>query len=1348
MRTGMLGIFLWIYCLLKIQVIFGRIRSERKYEFLTAAGEALDAILRTTVQPWCSMILVTDGSPSPIAIHKVLDHIEPLYGAQVYEMKSEQQPNNRTKDQLSEVIGEATRMLKSHKCVMTIVAATSTAFLETLLGLYAYDLQLVWKQRPILVTNAPLGILKGLISTHWELFATNAMVVHVQEARFEKRWIGFYSHQPFSPQNGGQVIRTASWTTLRGLVTAPKNKSETEKSDSVCCGVTLSVKEALKDPMTLNRILMSPGTFKFEKPVKVVITGEHWPTHIILNERNEVSGSMGSLLKALSQSLNFSYKIVRPEDGFWGSINDDGSWTGMVGMVHRHEADMALGPHDITLIRTTAIDYTSPIFTDARQFILAQNRAEVDSWGFMLPLTPTVWIGALIAFLVIGITTVAIARNYRGDTTPVFAMTVFFHTYRIFLNQGIAMKLQLVSERIVVLSWVVGAMIICWSYSTNLMSLLAVRYAPRPVQTIRDLIDDHHLIAIFPRRTALSDYVLSQESGILKEVADLRNVGRYMSLHYNDFPQALETLVRRGDHAIATCTTDAVNIIAKYFSEKGSCNFYIARETFVPFTLAMIVQKGSPLVEALSDRIRRIVGGGLYRYWLDSNLPNSTSCKHMPSSFTVKEPLAMTNIWGLFVLLASGLGIACLIFWVEVLFSKSCRSTCMTSIALLSWSAFMSLLWLQSVSAGEPPQMAEMETLLSATEGLKDLLQITSKRWCSIILVTDGEISPQAVKKVIYKMQPKFGIRLYEVKMHDQSLNETQQRLSNIIQEVIKWKKSHECVSVVASSNDAIFLDLFAGAYIFDLLLFWRLKPIVVTSLPLQQLRDLVRKHWFLFSSSSMVLRVPEDHEKQGRLIEIYTHLPYGPEEGGHDIRVATWSRQRGILASLKNEKRRLSIKEALMNPWTLSRLLFSPKTFRFKVPVQATIAAEEWTTHVTLKKLDENGDKYAFGGPMAKLTNAITQSLNVTYRIRQPPDGQWGSLNPNGTWTGLIGQVHRHEADFAVGPHDVTEVRSTAIDFTVNLVFDARKFIVAQNRAEVNPWGFVFPLTSMVWLCTFLSMWLVAVLTIAVGKSSQKQPLSMYAYAVVFHTYRLLLQQGLMMNIVRLPERLVVASWLIATMIICWSYSSNLMSLLAVKYAPRPIQTIRDLLDHKSMIVIFPRRTALSDYLFSVESGPLKEVADLSKIGRYMDLPYWEFPQALETFVSRGTHVMATDTIDAGSMIAGYFSKTGRCQFYIAREAFVPYSMAMVCQKGSPLVAAISKRIRAMFEAGLYQYWLNKNVPNSTACNYMPSTIAVLEPLSIANMWGLFVLLVSGLALSALTFCSEIFAGKWFSNS
>ena len=42
---------------------------------------------------------------------------------------------------------------------------------------------------------------------------------------------------------------------------------------------------------------------------------------------------------------------MRPPDGKWGSKNEDGSWNGMVGMLHRGEVDMALGPFGVTEAR-------------------------------------------------------------------------------------------------------------------------------------------------------------------------------------------------------------------------------------------------------------------------------------------------------------------------------------------------------------------------------------------------------------------------------------------------------------------------------------------------------------------------------------------------------------------------------------------------------------------------------------------------------------------------------------------------------------------------------------------------------------------------------------------------------------------------------------------------------------------------------------------------------------------------------------------------------------------------------------------------------------------------------------
>ncbi|KAK7083776.1 hypothetical protein SK128_025406 [Halocaridina rubra] len=199
----------------------------------------------------------------------------------------------------------------------------------------------------------------------------------------------------------------------------------------------------------------------------------------------------------------------------------------MVGLVHRHEADIALGPHDLTEIRSTAIDYTAPIFSDARKFVVGQSRTEVDPFGFTLPLAPLVWVGILIALLVIAMTAVVLQVNYRRVPRHSFAHDVFFHTYRLLIQQGIEMRLEAISERIITCGWMFGSMILYWSYCSNLMSILAIRYAPQPIQTIQDLLENHKMSVIFPPGTALTDYIENVESGQLRDLVRLRDVGRY-----------------------------------------------------------------------------------------------------------------------------------------------------------------------------------------------------------------------------------------------------------------------------------------------------------------------------------------------------------------------------------------------------------------------------------------------------------------------------------------------------------------------------------------------------------------------------------------------------------------------------------------------------------------------------------------------------------------------------------------------------------------------------------------------------------------------------------------------------
>ena len=59
----------------------------------------------------------------------------------------------------------------------------------------------------------------------------------------------------------------------------------------------------------------------------------------------------------------------------------------------------------------------------------------------------------------------------------------------------------------VLVSWVVLSAVVFWSYNGALISLLAVRNIPQPIQTLRDLLDDHSITLVLLPMTILTDTI-------------------------------------------------------------------------------------------------------------------------------------------------------------------------------------------------------------------------------------------------------------------------------------------------------------------------------------------------------------------------------------------------------------------------------------------------------------------------------------------------------------------------------------------------------------------------------------------------------------------------------------------------------------------------------------------------------------------------------------------------------------------------------------------------------------------------------------------------------------------------
>lgn len=66
----------------------------------------------------------------------------------------------------------------------------------------------------------------------------------------------------------------------------------------------------------------------------------------------------------------------------------------------------------------------------------------------------------------------------------------------------------------------------------------------------------------------------------------------------------------------------------------------------------------------------------------------------------------------------------------------------------------------------------------------------------------------------------------------------------------------------------------------------------------------------------------------------------------------------------------------------------------------------------------------------------------------------------------------------------------------------------------------------------------------------------------------------------VLLGGQTVLGSWVVVAAVVFWSYTGALTSLLAVRRIPQPIQTLRDLLNDRSVTLIMPPKNLMTDMM------------------------------------------------------------------------------------------------------------------------------------------------------------------------
>ncbi|XP_063872523.1 ionotropic receptor 93a-like [Scylla paramamosain] len=277
-------------------------------------------------------------------------------------------------------------------------------------------------------------------------------------------------------------------------------------------------------------------------------------------------------------------------------------------------------------------------------------------------------------------------------------------------------------------------------------------------------------------------------------------------------------------------------------------------------------------------------------------------------------------------------------------------------------------------------------------------------------------------------------------------------------------------------------------------------------------------------------------------------------------------------------------------------------------------------------------------------------------------------------------------------------------------------KVFAGLGSVEVDPWGFVLPFGLWVWVALLAFLLLLSVGSCFLSFRFSEKDFSDEGFAFVSITLRqsVWVDEGGWWW-----QRVVLGLWMLMTMVLTRSYEGNLMSLLAVRHLPQPYQTLRDVVDDPSVVMVWEKQGAPIQAVIDATSGIFYEVKKSEEQGRVKALPMYTFPAILEEVISKQKVILDYELV-LTVLRSNHFSRTGRCDLYLGQERIVAHPLSLIGQKDSPLVLALSTWVISMTEAGLYVHWNSATIPNSSACNQVPTKITISSSLSFRQCWWL----------------------------
>lgn len=384
------------------------------------------------------------------------------------------------------------------------------------------------------------------------------------------------------------------------------------------------------------------------------------------------------------------------------------------------------------------------------------------------------------------------------------------------------------------------------------------------------------------------------------------------------------------------------------------------------------------------------------------------------------------------------------------------------------------------------------------------------------------------------------------------------------------------------------------------------------------------------------------------------------------------------------------------------------------------------------------NGRFELSGGIEGLFLKDVLVALGVNYQLVSPREVEFGRLNNNGTWTGLVGMVQKGEAHLACGGLLVTEQRMKAVNFSVSYVTSPLSFIIAKAKQEKLKNAYLYPFQTTVWKSVLGLLCVMSTILFLLfhGKYSFGR--------ILFELSGNLLKQPFMLDTDSRESKAISSLWWLFAIVISTCYSGTLLSFLTFPFPGETVETFRQLAEavkkgtHQSYVI---KGSLTTSYLLGSNAEHLQYLGEsIEKNEWYTMVP----ANGITRTMSANQAIITNER--ALRLIYGYLEE--QSVIFISKDTIFTSPLAIAVSHNFCCRDKLNKIILRIVKAGLLEKYgddiaFKNHLKYQKAETHLPHIMKV----SFIDLSGCFLLLVGGYTISGLILLGEILLFKYLTN-